>query len=128
MFQPNVCITPDIYPPLDPPTTVSISGPDNLVADDAAVYNCSSSHSFPEPSIVWQILSEGKIHKIQENETNVKTEVTREGIVKTSKYILQLPGIKPASIIIYCIAEIKALSWKKSSDLLEVQIICKYSL
>jgi hypothetical protein len=98
------------------------------MAEDKAVYTCSSIHSFPEPSIVWQILSEGKIHKIQENETNGKTEVTREGIVKTSEYILQLPVIKPASIIIYCIAEIKALSWKKSSDLLEVQIICKCCL
>ena len=98
------------------------------MADEEAVYHCSSSHSFPESSIVWQILSEGKIHKIHENETDVKTKVTTEGIVKTSKYILQLPGTKPASIIIYCIAEIQALSWKKSSDLLEVQIICKYSL
>ena len=104
---------------------MTITGPDNLQQDDEAVYTCTSYHSAPEPQIVWNILSEGKLHKIQENETDVKTENSRAGVTKTSKYTLQLSGIQPESIIVYCVVEIAELKFKKSSGLIEVLIICK---
>ena len=74
------------------------------------------------------ILSEGKILKIHENETKIRIEEYAEEIFKASEYNLQFPGVQPASVIIYCIAEIKLLNWKRSSDLLEVLITCNYML
>eukprot|EP00092_Neocalanus_flemingeri_P038639 GFUD01042069.1.p1 GENE.GFUD01042069.1~~GFUD01042069.1.p1 ORF type:complete len:990 (-),score=267.58 GFUD01042069.1:133-3102(-) len=105
------------------PETVDISG--NTVVkhdDEKVVYTCSSSESFPEPTIVWNKLVEGKLEKIEEDETEVETEETEAGFTKTSHFTLRPSRTHEETFLLFCIVKIPDLKFEKSSDLLDVTI------
>ena len=111
---------------IDAPETIDISG--NTVVkhdDEKAVYTCSSSESFPEATIVWNKLVEGKLEKIDEIETEVTTEDTGAGVTKTSKFTLRPTRTHEEAFLLFCIVKIPDLKFERSSELLDVLITCK---
>jgi len=105
------------------PETIDISG--NTVVkhdDEKAVYTCSSSESFPEATIVWNKLVEGKLEKIDEIETEVTTEDTGAGVTKTSKFTLRPTRTHEEAFLLFCIVKIPDLKFERSSELLDVLI------
>jgi len=105
------------------PKTIEISGVTAVKHDEKeAVYTCSSSASYPEPSIVWNKLVNGKLVKIDEKDTDVDTKYTKSGVLKTSKYSLHPERTQDENVLLYCIVKIQELKFEKSSEVLDILI------
>ena len=112
---------------VDAPKTIEISGVTAVKHDEKeAVYTCSSSASYPEPSIVWNKLVNGKLVKIDEKDTDVDTKYTKSGLLKTSKYRLHPERTQDENVLLYCIVKIQELKFEKSSEVLDILITCKF--
>ena len=110
----------------DAPNTVSISGVTTVKHDEEkVVYTCSTSPSYPEPTLVWTKLVQGNLVKIEEKDTKVETEHTRSGVIKSSKYTFHPARRQDDSFLLFCIVKIKELKYEASSEVLDIVVTCK---
>jgi len=105
------------------PNTVSISGVTTVKHDEEkVVYTCSTSPSYPEPTLVWTKLVQGNLVKIEEKDTKVETEHTRSGVIKSSKYTFHPARRQDDSFLLFCIVKIKELKYEASSEVLDIVV------